>query len=301
MKKFLLWLITVIALLFVLFNKEKIFKYIMVNIVYSKEFVLKEKNEYHSDFKFEYVTETDNFTPKNKQELINIFYTVLNSGWDKFSFVCSYDYNDCVDDVQDIMNDPLILPSLNNYVHPFNSYDEILINANSFGRIDITIDKVYSDLEISIINTIKKDILNKYINDTMSNYEKVKTLHDYIINNTKYDSAHNFALSKDNKNNTAYGLLLNGTAICGGYADIMSLLLYDLGIPNYRISSEEHIWNYLYIDGSWKHLDLTWDDPVTSNGEDLLLYKFFLISTSDLENLNIEDHLYEKSIYLEAK
>ena len=84
----------------------------------------------------------------------------------------------------------------------------------------------------------------------------------------------------------------------------MAIFLNRYKINNYKISSEEHIWNLIYIDGTWKHLDATWDDPVSTDGRDILLDEFFLIDTNSLQekekNLEKENHNFDKNIYIEA-
>ena len=81
----------------------------------------------------------------------------------------------------------------------------------------------------------------------------------------------------------------------------MALFLDKIGLPNFKIASENHIWNVVYIDGQWKHLDLTWDDPVVDTGENILTYNYFLISTDDLKKKNEAQHQFDKSIFQEAK
>ena len=79
----------------------------------------------------------------------------------------------------------------------------------------------------------------------------------------------------------------------------MALFLDKLGFKNYKIFSPKHTWNCVFVDGSWRHLDLTWDDPVTSNGEDRLEYNFFLITDDELEEKNTGQHNYDRTIYVE--
>lgn len=81
----------------------------------------------------------------------------------------------------------------------------------------------------------------------------------------------------------------------------MSIYLYLLNIPNYRIATNDHIWNLVYINNTWLHLDLTWDDPVTSDGTNELLYDYFLINNDKLFKLDTKQHNFNKNIYLEAK
>ena len=137
----------------------------------------------------------------------------------------------------------------------------------------------------------------------MSDYDKILTFHDYIIDNTVYDSAaaddpYN-EIYKDSFN--AYGLLFNNTAVCQGYADMMAIFLDRYKIPNIKVSSNTHTWNLVYLNGSWKHLDATWDDPVPTNGINYKFYTYFLITTSELHEFDKGNaHTYVLENYLEA-
>ena len=149
--------------------------------------------------------------------------------------------------------------------------------------------------------------MNQLINDKMTDVEKIKTIHDFIINNTVYDQERAKTVidrtSTDFKHssNLALGPLTTGKAICGGYTDTMALFLDKMGIKNYKVSSDSHIWNLVYVDGAWKHLDLTWDDPVVNTGENMLLHTYFLISYDELLKQNTAQHNFDTNIYQEAK
>ena len=305
MKKFIAWLITVAILCTILFYKEEVFAYLLVKIIYPSEFVVEESNQYNNKIDYQYVQNTDNFTPKNKEELMNVFYTILNNGWDSFSFVCDLSYKDCISDIEYLLEENYKLSNLNNFVHPYNNYNQIEISANNFGRVDVNIDKLYSTEEIRAIDAEIDRIYNDIITKDMNTNDKIKAIHDYIIINTKYvreeDIDSNGNLLFPLKTNKAYGPLLNKISSCGGYTDAMSLFLYKMGIKNFKVSSKEHIWNLVYIDGSWKHLDLTWDDPITNTGEDILTHNFFLITTEELINKNVAEHDYDSSVFIEAK
>ena len=101
------------------------------------------------------------------------------------------------------------------------------------------------------------------------------------------------------KSDIAYGPLFEGYAICGGYTDLMAIFLNDMNIKNYKVSSENHVWNVLYLNGNWLNLDLTWDDPITNDGTDIIEYSFFLINTKKLEQIEKNQHLFDKEIYKE--
>ena len=146
------------------------------------------------------------------------------------------------------------------------------------------------------INEIYKEVIG---NSNFDNTTKIKKLHDYIINNTEYDT-----LKTDNINdttyrsNTAFGVLVEGYGICSGYSDTISIFLNKLGIENHKISNDTHIWNLVYINGVWTHLDSTWDDPISDRN--LNRDTYFLISYDELEKLNDDTHSFDKNIYIEA-
>ena len=78
--------------------------------------------------------------------------------------------------------------------------------------------------------------------------------------------------------------------------------LNNLGVDNFKISSKTHVWNAVYLNDKWLHLDLTWDDPVTINSDtQTLSHKFYLIDTKSLDAYKISDHEFDKSIYPELK
>ena len=86
--------------------------------------------------------------------------------------------------------------------------------------------------------------------------------------------------------------MIQGYGTCNGYADAMAIFL------DYKISNDEHIWNLVYLDGKWYHLDLTWDDPISETNINRDTY--FLITTKTLEELNDGTHNFDKKIYSEA-
>ena len=81
-------------------------------------------------------------------------------------------------------------------------------------------------------------------------------------------------------------------------------VLTKFNIPNYKISSDNHVWNAVYLNGTWLHLDVTWDDPTTNTGEDMLLHDYFLIDDSSLftyDDVNLREHTYNYDVFLEFK
>ena len=290
----------VILFILVFIYREPITEYIVEKIIFSKEIYIEEPNQYALDYDFEYIKTTDDFIADNRQEILNIIYTSLNNGYDNFYFYCHYE--ECQEDVSDI-TEPENLITISNYIHPYNVYRRVYVSTNSFDKVEIRIEKAYTNDNINSINQRLDQIIKEIITDDMSDKEKITVFHNYIIDNTVYDS--NYLETNlndiDNPSHKALGPLFFGKALCGGYADVMAIFLNRLNIPNYRISSSDHIWNFVYLDNNWYHLDLTWDDPVTDSGVNMRLDTFLLITTEQLENLNTNYHIYDKNVYPEAK
>ena len=192
------------------------------------------------------------------------------------------------------------MSNINNFVQVYNSFSHVSTEFDSLGKITIQISHTYTDTQISEINQVVDSIINEVTTENMKQEEKIKAIHDYIINNTKYDQERSDNKIKKYHSDTAYGALIEHYAVCGGYADSMKIFLDRLGIDNFKIASENHIWNFVNIDGKWLHLDLTWDDPITDTGIDVLEYEYFLITTEELHNKDTEQHIYDKLVYPEA-
>ena len=303
-------IVTVLFLLTIygIFNySEEIIQYLMINVIYHDEILDKDANSYFKKLDYNYVQTTDNFYPNNKQDILNIFYTGLNKGFDEITFYCPTNYDDCLTDVDSLVNDNSALSYINNYVSTYNTYNKIYVNMNNFGRVNITINKIYDENTISAIDKEIDRIYNQLINENMTDEEKIKAIHDYIINHTDYDQERSNEIKSNqitddiHPSNTAYGPLFTGKAICGGYTDTMALFLDKMGIKNIKVASSNHIWNAVYINNEWKHLDLTWDDPVVINGDSTLTYNYFLINTNELKEKNDDQHNFDEKVFSELK
>lgn len=116
-----------------------------------------------------------------------------------------------------------------------------------------------------------------------SNYEKIKIVHDYLIDNIEYDST----LSENNIYDV-YGALILKKCVCEGYAKAFQYIMNEVGIENTIVigtstnsknKTENHSWNYVKLNEKWYAIDVTWDDPVITGGGKLtkkLKYEYFL-------------------------
>ncbi len=300
MKKYVVLLFLVILFGFTFAFRRPLYNlYRTYFVKEQKQVTLTASNDYTRDYDFNYVKRTDDFTPNNYQDLLNIYYTVLNSGEEEFSFYCTDEYSECINDVDSLANNQKVLSTINNFVHPFNSFRHLETSYDDYGKVTLKIEHIYSNNDIKLINAKVEEIEKEIWNSSMSNEDKIKEAHNYIINNSKYDKDRSDNNIVKYKSDTAYGSLLEGYSLCGGYTDAMELFLEDMGIKSYKISSENHVWNAVNLNNAWYHLDLTWDDPITTDGSDILEYNFFLITTSELSELEGEQHNYDKNVYSE--
>lgn len=135
-----------------------------------------------------------------------------------------------------------------------------------------------------------EQVKNKLVQNRSGNtYQDIKMVHDYLVDNVSYDTS----ISKPNIYNV-YGALVNGEAVCEGYARAFKYIMDEMGIPctlvigkgtNSEGTTENHAWNYVQLNGSWYAIDTTWDDPVIIGGGTLSQsskYKYFLKGSNEM-------------------
>ena len=98
----------------------------------------------------------------------------------------------------------------------------------------------------------------------MSDYDIELAAHDWIAQRITYN--HSAASDPDSHPLafTAYGALVEGSAVCEGYAKAMKLLLNSAGIHCITVtgtlSNQGHMWNMVKVGGKWYNVDVTSDD-----------------------------------------
>lgn len=152
-------------------------------------------------------------------------------------------------------------------------------------------DKETYDKMVKEYDKATNKILSKFT-DGMSTYNKIKTIHDEIINNVVYDL-------KSSDNDNIYGTLVDNKAKCDGYARTFTYVCGKAGIRSVTVMGNDltsnskengHMWNKVYYNKKWYNVDVTWDDPV-SDMKDNLQYDYFMVSDKALENTHEEDNL----------
>lgn len=135
--------------------------------------------------------------------------------------------------------------------------------------------------------TRKLEQITALVTPGMTDEEKALVLHDYLAQNCAYAYREYLdgTLDQHREVYSAYGALVEGRAVCNGYALAYEALLQAVGINSFKCSSEEmnHAWNIVQIDGQWYHVDVTWDDPAP-NSEGTVGHNYFLLSDAEIKN-----------------
>lgn len=298
MKSYVVPLFLIVILGLVVFNLETITDYTSKLVSSTPEPIIENGNSYKMDEDFAFVKVSKDFVPYSRQDILNIFYSIFDRGYDNFTFYCPSEYAECLDDVDELANNKPLITDIGNFVHPFNNFSYLKVVTGSLGEVNVMVTKMYSQEMIEEINAKMDRIFDKEINSTMALEDKILKIHDYIIDTTYYDQENG-----ENSGN-AYGTLIEGKSKCAGYADAMAIALSRLGVKNYKVASEKHVWNAAYINGEWTQIDLTWDDPIVDDGvtiTDTIRHKFYMINTDTLLSYDTKEHNFDQNIYIELR
>ena len=148
------------------------------------------------------------------------------------------------------------------------------------------------------IYSLVQETLNKIIEPNMSEYDKAKTVFDYMIENTHLVAPVGLDLWRIRGNDTvlpsylenrSLSVLLYGLGMCEDYASTFTLLLRGAGleaeyVPGLTYSTQgewvDHSWTVAKIDGVWYHLDSQLEDNVSRHNT--ILYRYFMKSDATM-------------------
>ncbi|MCH4887576.1 hypothetical protein EZV73_08330 [Acidaminobacter sp. JC074] len=160
-----------------------------------------------------------------------------------------------------------------------------------------------SDTASNLVELQVEDILEELDLESASDVEKIKAIHDYLATHILYDPDPIAENDYKEISHTAYGALIDGVAVCDGYAEAFKYLLDKVGVENVLIFGEvdeegdftgevNHAWNLIKVDETYKHYDLTWDDDDVNNR---VLYEFY----NKNSNFFDDTHRWEENDYQE--
>lgn len=151
---------------------------------------------------------------------------------------------------------------------------------------------VFSEQGLQSASTALNNKVNQIVAGVPSgsDYKKALYLHDYIVNNVDYQDAAN--------DQSAYGALVEGKAVCAGYTHAYQLLLRRVGIDSLYIKGtakgDPHAWLLVWLDGECYYTDVTWDDKVATDGKHLTAHYYFNMSYDDISKDHVADAMYNQ-------
>lgn len=152
-----------------------------------------------------------------------------------------------------------------------------------------------------------QNVLSEIIVDSMTPYEKELAIHDWMIANAQFDY-YNVSHHPDDvpgpDNEDPYGFFYLGKGVCCGYASTFQLLMDMVGVNCRSVKGlagseqADHVWNMVELDDEWYFVDVSWDDPLTSNPITVQrAHRYFNVTG---EYLKSERHTWDESAVPEA-
>lgn len=141
-----------------------------------------------------------------------------------------------------------------------------------------------------------KDIMRSVVDDTMSDYEKVRSIYLWLITNVYYDNYVANNSGNDYYKYKAFYLegVLEGSAVCDGISKAFTVMCAIEGIDCVRVTgiisgaNVGHAWNKVQILDGWYLTDATWGNQTfklaDNVSKEFVVYDYLLFTDEDREN-----------------
>lgn len=196
------------------------------------------------------------------------------------------------------------------------SFNNFKINNSIYSYKVKTSDQLYYVLERGVLPICEKDssaeknylsaksVLRNIIDDNMTDFEKIKAIHDYLVLNVTYDDdLLKLAMNNSTDISKYNGFYLEGVfndkrAVCEGISKAFTVLCNIEGIKCVVVTGKQannpsgmgHAWNKVYLDGKWYIVDVTSDGTIINNSYEILSYQYFLISEDKMNKRYIGEN-----------
>jgi aryl carrier-like protein len=149
-----------------------------------------------------------------------------------------------------------------------------------------------AEQEAEITDKLNNDVYPALALDGKTKTAKIQEIYGYITDNVTYDY--------DNLNNNSYlikhatyAAIINGTAVCQGYATLLYRMMLENGIDARVITSQNHAWNIVGLGNVYYNVDSTWDANYGNNPSDWEWYMKCNSSFEDRQKDTKGDHQRE--------
>lgn len=174
----------------------------------------------------------------------------------------------------------------------YGSFTSFTITPGIIGNVD---QLPVMEQELSTVVNQITSLANNYTSDR----DKALYAHDAIASLCSYDEDTYYHIGSGQQSDiynysySAYGCLVEGKAVCAGYANAFKLIMDSLGIEcgvvtgtaTNSYGSGDHAWNYVILDGERLFIDVTWDDPLSANGGDsgTIRHDYFCLTEEQMQ------------------
>ena len=137
----------------------------------------------------------------------------------------------------------------------------------------------------SAYSTAFADVLAE-IKDGMSDIDKIVAVHDHLVLNYEYDYSYSYYSADD--------FFTYKKGVCNAYALAFKRVMDSISIPCITVvgyvnpdAPIKHAWNMVKINGSWYHIDVTWDEKPRPDTYGYIRHDYFLLSDAVISD---DDH-----------
>lgn len=232
-----------------------------------------------------------NYSPNLEASSLSELKIVLANEMDKLSTDISVSY---FGDLSNIMAEMRAI--IDDYMYNNDYFRGVVYRiqySSSGSELSIQLEYLTTPTQEAFIQSEVERIVRDIITPSMSDVEKVKAIHDYVVLNTTYSE------NSSTTPHSAYALFNEGKGVCQAYALATLRLLEEAGIEVRYVTGVAggvlHAWNLVKVDGEWYHLDTTWNDPVfignVGDMSDYVRYDYFLISDKEISKDHQADEI----------
>lgn len=170
-----------------------------------------------------------------------------------------------------------------------DKYEISLIDTLVMKIIKLKLDYISNDKNeiLEMEQELKRKIqdINNQARYYTSEYSKEEFIHDYIAKNVSYYNYQNYEDIPTIKH-TAYGALVQGSAVCDGITKAFQLVLSEANIESIFVTgyteNVAHAWSKVKIDGDYYNVDLTSDKTLSNINNDLVIHSYFNITDEEI-------------------
>ncbi len=172
--------------------------------------------------------------------------------------------------------------------HPEYNYDTSVWRSSNgaygYQRSSV-LTKKQQDEKMDAAEKAAASAVKKCIRSGMTDKQKAKAIHNYIVKHCRYLQTQDAF--------TAYGSLVDGSAVCQGYAAAFNLMAGKCGLQSMTVCGTTlggaHAWTYVKIGSKYRYIDCTWDDTGTI-GKDIV-YTYFNVTAEKMK----ENHIWNEA------